>query len=114
VSELRKELGKISSIYFGLGGYQDACIGLNVSLSFNSSGVNDNKTAWDKNIIKCDDHCKWTEKDRSDQYAEIVSYVSDLLSQANKRKVEDLVGTPVEVMFDGMQLKSWRILTEVI
>lgn len=108
------KLGKIESVYFGLGGYQDACIGLNVTLDMNGSGVCDSKTAWDSNLIKCDDHCKWTESDRSKQYDEIVRYISDLLSEAKVSKVENLKGIPVEVTLEGNTLKSWRILTEVI
>tara|TARA_R110002020_G_scaffold292877_4_gene508318 strand:- start:272 stop:610 length:339 start_codon:yes stop_codon:yes gene_type:complete len=112
---MQTKLGKISSVKFGIGGYQDACIGITVSLDLaGGSGVQDNNTAWDSNLIKCTDHCNWTEKDRDDKYAEIMRYVSDLLSNAKVKDVSDLKGVPIEATFDGMTLKSWRILTEVI
>jgi len=111
---MRTELGKIKSVYFGLGGYQEACIGLNVTLGGEGWGVCDSKTTWDANQIKCSDHCKWTEEDRSSQYDEIVRYVSDLLAAAKVDTVDKLQGIPVEVSFEGNTLKEWRILSEVI
>ena len=36
---MKKELGKITSVRFGLGGYQNACLGLSVSLGSDGSGV---------------------------------------------------------------------------
>lgn len=107
-------LGKIESLTFGHGGYQDACIGLNVVLSGEAWGVGSGKTAWDANIIKHTDRCEWTEESRDKQYAEIVRYVSDLLAQARVCSVDQLQGKPVEATFDGPMLKSWRILTEVM
>lgn len=109
-----KKLGKLKSVEFGLGGYQEACIGINVQIDFDGSGVGDSKTAWDANLIECTSHCKWTEEDRSAQYAEIVRYISGLLADAKVSNVSQLIGKPVEVTMDGMQLKSWRILKEVL
>ena len=109
-----KKLGKISSAKFGVGGYQDAMIGLHLSFTMEGSGVNQSKCAWDQNIIKCSEHCKWTEEDRSRDYAEIMRFVSDLLYQSKKDDVSKLVGVPVELTFDGMTLKDWRVLTEVL
>jgi hypothetical protein len=79
-----------------------------------TGGVSDNKSGWDKNLIKHSEHYKWTEDDRSKSYADIVGYVSDLLNQAKVRSVDKLAGIPIEATFDGNLLKSWRILTEVI
>ena len=110
---MRKELGKIQDIYFGIGGYQDACIGLNITLGGEGWGVGDNKVAWDANMISSKG-AKWTEQDRDKQYAEIMRYISDLLSQAKVNKVEKLKGIPVEVTFEGNLLKEWRILKEVL
>lgn len=110
----RTELGRIENVTFGHGGYQDACLGINVTLSGGSWGVGSNKTAWDANMIKHSEHCKWTEEERDKEYAEIMRYVSDLLAQAKVSSVDQLKGKPVEVTFDGQMLKSWRILTEVL
>lgn len=111
---IRKELGKIQGVYFGHGGYQDACLGISFTLGGEGWGVGDSRTAWDANLIKCSDHCKWTEGDRDQQYAEIMRYISDLLRDAKVSKVEDLKGIPVEVTFDVMTLKEWRVLSEVL
>jgi hypothetical protein len=37
-----------------------------------------------------------------------------IMKDANVSRMQDLVGKPVEVVFDSNSLKSWRILTEVI
>lgn len=111
---MEKKLGKITSVCFGLGGYQDACIGLNVNFQGEGWGVGFNKTAWDKNLIECTDRCKWSEVDRSEANDDIVRYVSDLLSDAKVSSVDKLKGIPVEVSFEGNTLKSWRVLTEVL
>jgi len=111
---METKLGKLSNVNFGLGGYQDACLGISVTISGDGWGVGDNKSAWDANQIKCSDRCKWTEEDRSKGYDDVMRYVSDLLSAAKVSHVNDLNGKPVEATFDEMTLKSWRILTEVI
>ena len=111
---MEKKLGKIETVRFGIGGYQDACIGLHVSLSMQSSGVADSKSAWDANKIKHSEHCKWTEEDRSKQYDEIMRYLSDLLHKAKVNTVDQLKGIPVEATFEGVTFKEWRILDEVL
>lgn len=111
---MRKELGKIERIEFGIGGYQDSCIGIHFTLSGNSWGVQDSKSAWDANRIECSEYCKWTEQDRDRQYAEIIRYISGLLADAKVESIKDLKGVPVEATFEGMTLKEWRILKEVL
>ena len=113
-TKMETRLGKLSNVKFGLGGYQEACLGLTVIISGEGWGVGDNKSAWDANQIKHSKHCKWTEEDRSKGYDEVMRYISDLLSDAKVSSVDKLNGKPVEATFDGMALKSWRILTEVI
>jgi hypothetical protein len=111
---MEKKLGRIFSATFGLGGYQDVCIGLNVTLGGDGWGVGASMTAWDANQVKHSEHCQWTEADRSKQYDDIVRYISGLLHDAKVSDVSKLVGKPVEVTFEDMTLKSWRILTEVL
>jgi len=41
-------------------------------------------------------------------------FVSKLLKEAKVDNVDKLKGIPVEVTFDGMMLKEWRVLTEVL
>ena len=111
---MRTELGKIEQARFGLGGYQDACIGLHVTLSGQGWGVCDTKSSWDANLINRSENTQWTEEGRNDNYAETVRYISDLLAAAKVNDVAKLVGKPVQATFDGNTLQSWRILTEVL
>lgn len=110
----KTELGKIESVSFGHGGYQDAMLGLTVSLTGNSWGTNDHKGFWAASIIECSEYCKWTEQDRDASYAEVMRFVDKLLAAAKKRNIADLKGVPIEATFEGNMLKSWRVLTEVL
>lgn len=111
---MEKRLGKIESVKFGIGGYQDAMIGLHVTLSGSGWGVGDSRCTWDAESVKWSEHCKWTESDRDTDYAKLIRYLSKLLKEAKVNTVEQLKDIPVEVTFDGNTLKEWRILTEVI
>jgi len=108
-SEIR--LGKIVSCEFGHGGYQDACIGVSFSLGGDSWGVGDFWGGW---YIDRSDYCKWTEAERITGLGEAVMRLHKLLADAKKEKVSQLKGVPIEVTFEGMSLKSWRVLTEVL
>ena len=110
---MEKRIGKINSISLGYGGYQDAQFGLSVDFtSKNGWGVSDFKGCWSTDTKS--KGCKWTEKDRDASFAETMRLINKLLSESNKKSLDQLKGTPVEVTFDGNMLKSWRILTEVI
>ena len=109
-----KVLGKIDSAKFGIGGYQDAMIGLHLSFTMNGSGVCQSLCAWDANMIKHSEYCKWTEEDRSKEYDQIMRKISDILNDSKKSSVSDLAGVPVELEFEGNSLKDWRVLTEVL
>ena len=89
-------------------------LGLHVTLGDGSWGIGDSKSNWDAEQIKWFKHTQWTEEDRDGWYSEIMRYVSKLLKEAKVDSVDKLKGKPVEVTFDGNQLKEWRILTEVL
>ena len=108
------KLGKIISIEFGIGGYQDAQLGLSVTLGNSDWGVSTGKQYWSAVMIECSSHTKWTEDDRNNSYAEIMRYVDRLLHDAKKKSISELKNVPVEVVFEKGELKSWRILTEVL
>jgi hypothetical protein len=110
---MNKILGKISGISFGLGGYQNVMMGLSVSLSGEGSVCSDFKGTWGLGI-EVNERTKWTEKDRSKHFDETVRYINKLLIDAKVEKIDQLRGIPVEIIYEGMTLKSWRILTEVI
>jgi hypothetical protein len=111
---METKLGRIKSIRFGLGGYQDSCLGLSVSLGADGWAVGDFKGTWDAESIKRSEYTKWTEEDRSKGYDETMRFLSKLLKEAKVDTVDKLKDIPVEVTFDGNLLKEWRILTEVL
>lgn len=111
---MEKRLGKLSKVKFGHTGYQECCLGISMTISGEGWGVHYSNDAWDANLIKQNERCKWTEEDRSKGYDEIMRYVSDLLSDAKVSSIDQLDGVPVEAEFENRTLKGWRILTEVL
>jgi hypothetical protein len=112
---MEKRIGKIQEISVGFGGYQDAMLGLSVTLGSDKElwGVGDFKGSWGPDI-KCDKHSKWTEEQRRDTHANTILFIGALLTDAKKQTLDQLRGVPVEVTFDGNTLKEWRVLTEAI
>lgn len=111
---MEKMLGKIESVYFGIGGYQDAQLGLHMSFSGGAWGVGWSESVWDPETIKHTEHTQWTEESRDKQLADLCRQISKYLKEAKVNSVDKLKGVPVEVTFEGNTIKSWRILTEVI
>lgn len=109
----RKEIGKIQSVSFGHGGYQDAMIGISFTLGSDKAGwgVGDFWGTWG---MEPDKYTKWTKKDQVKILGETVLRINQLLSDAKVSDINKLQGIPVEVEFESNTLKSWRILTEVI
>lgn len=111
---MRKELGRINYVYFGLGDYNDACLGIHFTFEGQGWGVNDSKAAWDVWRIRHTEHCKWTERDRDKQYVKTMRFISTLLKKTKVKSINQLQGKPVEITFEDNTLKSWRILEEVL
>ncbi len=111
-----KHLGKIIKARFGIGGYQDAMLGLHVELSFGSCmGTVQTKSTWSPSLIECSPHAKWTEADRDKFLIEIMRYTDKILNDAKVKTVDQLAGKPVEVECENFSdIKGWRILTEVL
>jgi hypothetical protein len=65
-------------------------------------------------MIKRSENTKWTEEDRTKSIDESIRFISKLLKEAKVDSVDKLKNIPVEVTFEGMMLKEWRILTEVL
>lgn len=108
------KLGKITKVSFGHGGYQDAMLGIHFTFEGKGFGVSDTKSTWDSELIECSERCQWSEEDRTEQYGEIMRFISKLLKDAKVSDISRLNGKPVEVTFEDHTLRSWRILTEVI
>ena len=113
-----KELGKIESVKFGIGGYQDATLGLHLTFSGKGWVVGTDKSVWSPSHIKTPSQfAKWTEADREKSFVEIMRFVDKILADAKVNTVDKLKGIPVECTFDGglgSRLIDWRILTEVL
>jgi len=108
---MRNKLGKIRSVKFGFGGYQDAQFGVWFTLGGDCWEVGDGSGVWQKDA---DENTKWTQEDKEKEMIKIMKYISDLLYQAKVSEVHELEGKPVEIEWNGKCLKSWRLLTEVI
>ena len=110
---IEKTLGKIESVNIGLGGYQDAMMGISFNLSHGGAwGVADFWGTWGLEIDS--KGAKWTEADRDAKFAETMRKINRLLIDAKVDNVNQLKGKPIEVTCDGMSMVSWRILTEVL
>lgn len=108
----KKYLGKIESVQFGFVGYQDAMMGLRVSIDMKGSGVTAQITGgW---IVERSKDTQWSEKDRIIEHGEMLLKVTEILKQAKVDCVSKLKGIPVECTFEGLELKSWRVLEEVL
>jgi len=110
-----KQLMKITRAEFGLGGYQGNQFGLRVDFQTDGCGVGAWITGgWDYQSIKPDKYTKWTEEDRNGTMAKMCKVISEILKDAKVDSVSGLKGKPVEVIISNNELKSWRILTEVL
>lgn len=107
------ELGKITKVQFGMGGYQDAQFGIWFQLGNDGWGVGDGRGVW---AGKPSSNAQWTLMDKEKMMGEIMAYIEDLMTKAKVSKLEDLKGVPIEITFDSPygKIDSWRILTEVI
>ena len=113
--DFEKNLGKITSAKFGLGGYQDVQMGLNISFSIKGGdGSTFVDGGWDYSNIDVTKYTKWDEDDRSKSMANMCKEVSQILNDAKCSTVDQLIGKPIEVSVDFNTFKSWRILEEVL
>ena len=109
-----KELGKITEVSFGYGGYQDGQFGLNVELTFGGCSAFQFINGGWSDDVKISSNTKWTEQDRSEQRVIMIKKINKLIKDAKVRTIDELKNKPVEVTTEGMTVKDWRILTEVL
>ena len=108
---METRLGKIENVRVGLGGYQESQYGIGFTLSGKGFGVCDFWGFW---ADPPHEFAKWTEEDQGRAFAETDRRIVALLKSAEVLHVEELKGKPVEMTFDDLMLKSWRILEEVL
>lgn len=106
-----KKLGKISAVRFGWGGYQDAQFGISFSISGDGWGWHDFWGFWGSAPSVS---AQWSQSDQIRHFGETALRIRDILVQAKKRDVSELVGIPVEITTDGLSTQAWRVLTEVL
>ena len=109
--EKRTSIGKITSVSFGFGGYQDVQFGISISVQTETGSACTGRWMWTN---EPDKHTKWTVADQDAEYANIMRYIIELMSKAKVDRVQDLKGKPIEAIWDGNWLEEIRILTEVI
>lgn len=107
---MTERFGKIQSVKFGFGGYQDICFGLSVDLGSEGWGVSD---FIGEQILKETDE-RTNKKEFEDCLISQLRKISSLLIDAKVTNIADLKNKPIAAVFDGNLLKSWRVLTEVI
>lgn len=111
IAHTMKQLGKISKISVGQGGYQDAMIGITFDIQGQGWGIGDFWGYW---ATKITSGTKWTEADRIKALGEVMMRLNALLQTAKVSNTNQLVGIPVEVETKDNTLVSWRVLTEVL
>jgi hypothetical protein len=112
---VEKLLGKIASIHYGVGGYQDVQLGLSITLEGNGWGTTVFNGIWDYSYIPSPTELhKWTEEDRTNNLIKVNRRISELLKQAKVPTIDKLKNIPIEATFECGTLKDWRILTEVL
>lgn len=105
-------LGKISHVYCGFGGYQDAQLGYGFVIEGEGWGVT---TPFEGHWrIERTNHAQWTEEDRINALGQAFLKLGNILRDAKKTDVSQLVGTPVEATFENNQLVTWRVLKEIL
>ena len=104
----KKELGKIEKVEFG---FFDGRIGFSYKLYAGGWNVNDFKGFW--SMVPTENY-KWTVADQDKAFAQAFRHAMGLMEDAKVQDFAKLAGKPIEVTTDGMMLKSWRILTEVM
>lgn len=118
---MHKEIGKIESITFGLGGYDDAMIGFRIVLGGKNWGTQDFwGSAWshvsEEQLLDPKSSYRWTHESRIKNIGEGGWKIWTLMKEAGVEKMEDLKDKPIEATFEGAcgKLISFRILSEVL
>jgi hypothetical protein len=109
-----KNLGKISRVRFGFGGYQDAQFGLSLTFEGDGWGVSDFIGAGWATWIEVSPNSEWSEVDRDAGYAKMCRRIDSILQKAKVKDVSQLKDMPVEVSFNGNTISDWRVLEEVL
>lgn len=105
-----KQLGKITSVRFGVGGYQDAMIGFEFNMDLTGGSIYDFKGNWKTRP----ESARYSENERLEKLGTTLNEIYILMQKAKVNSFDELAGKPVEVTFEGQKWVSWRILEEVL
>lgn len=112
--EMHTELGKVKSIKYGYGGYQDVewGVSINFSLDGGSTGCGTFMGMW----AHRSEGAQWTLADQHDRWVEVQHHLIGMCKAAGVKTIDQLEGIPVEVTFDSPygKMQDYRILTEVL
>jgi hypothetical protein len=103
----KDELGKIEKVEFG---FWDGRFGLRFTLTAGGWNVDDFWGGW----ASRPEHAQWTQAEQDAAIAAIWHRLIKLMGEAKVQDFSKLVGKPIMVTTEGMMLKSWRILSEVL
>lgn len=111
----RKILGQLTAARYGFD--SDGRFGLQITLRM-ADGLSAQTFHGTPRIELYDGERRYLADLSSDDYvtalAEHQIWLIDTMFRAKKRQVEQLAGTPIEVVVDDRMVKSWRVLTEVL
>lgn len=108
---IEEKIGRIKKVKFGLGGYQDGEICLEVQIEFKSSGVFGSISGgWANNTPS--DNAKWTKESTYKVRSEMLDKVIEALKSARVLSISELEGKLVSCRFEESRLIEWGILTE--
>lgn len=108
---MKSSIGRITSVSFGLGGYNEAEIVMSLTISFKGSGVTATVSGgWADNVPTA--HAKWTKESTYKTRSEMLDKIIESLKLAQVDDIQGLNGRLVSCDFDFNVLKDWRILTE--
>lgn len=112
---MNKQLGKITEVKFGFGGYQEAMFGLSIEFKIGTSGgCMAFVGGWWSNATKPDANTQWTEADRTKAKVDLCDEIQKILVDAHVSSIDKLIDIPCEIWIEDGVVKGWRILTEVL
>lgn len=103
------KLGKIKKAEWGRLYDRNFMYGLH--LTFEGAGW---LVASPSHLLNMHPDCKWSKEEKLNALFELNEFVYKTLGEAKVDTVDQLKNIPVEVTFDGMIFKSFRILAEVL
>lgn len=120
---LHKVLGKIGSFSLGTEDCEKQethLLDFHIKFITVKFDIKTSMNLWDKSSEEISEYTKWEKSNTADELSEMMYKISDLLHDAKKTNIDELVNIPIELIFeddntnDTRLLKSWRILTEVL